>query len=286
MDSPSVGHISIALLIMLIVILISVGIFLAIFLPIHIINKEYRDFVLEHSITLRKLKEITYKYSFKPIPNYDMEQSYDNENFYSDISPQDFLTYQLVFIQKQVNQALKDALFNKELYEQYRKEINEKIVMHQYDVPNVLSNTKKLNRIELDYWDHYYEKPTVSFSIYVTLKLTNINDEYRTSKAHNFGPKEIKDIIFKINQRRNGFYTNEEIWKSICRVERGKVTNKMRFAIYQRDGYRCRICGRRGNGENLEIDHIYPIAKGGKSTYDNLQTLCHNCNQRKGSNII
>ena len=36
---------------------------------------------------------------------------------------------------------------------------------------------------------------------------------------------------------------------------------------------------------DLEVDHIIPISKGGKSTYDNLQTLCHRCNVRKGAKI-
>ncbi|MBE5764088.1 MAG: HNH endonuclease [Clostridiales bacterium] len=56
----------------------------------------------------------------------------------------------------------------------------------------------------------------------------------------------------------------------------------MRFEIYARDGYRCKICGRTDREVNLEIDHIKPIAKGGKSTYDNLQTLCVYCNKEKG----
>ena len=34
-----------------------------------------------------------------------------------------------------------------------------------------------------------------------------------------------------------------------------------------------------------EIDHIFPISKGGKSTYDNLQTLCRRCNKLKGNSI-
>ena len=57
----------------------------------------------------------------------------------------------------------------------------------------------------------------------------------------------------------------------------------MRFAIYKRDNYRCRKCGRQT--DDLEVDHIIPIAKGGKSTYDNLQTLCHRCNSKKSDNI-
>ena len=55
----------------------------------------------------------------------------------------------------------------------------------------------------------------------------------------------------------------------------------MRFSIYERDGYRCRYCGRTEDFDYLEIDHIKPIAKGGKSTYDNLQTLCKRCSQMK-----
>lgn len=73
-----------------------------------------------------------------------------------------------------------------------------------------------------------------------------------------------------------------EIWDSICRVERGRVSNKMRFSIYKRDRYRCCICGRSKYSDFLEIDNINPIAKGGKSTYDNLQTLCRRCNKNKG----
>lgn len=59
----------------------------------------------------------------------------------------------------------------------------------------------------------------------------------------------------------------------------------MRFEIYARDGYKCCRCGKSGQYVSLEIDHIIPISKGGKSTYDNLQTLCHQCNVEKGDSI-
>ena len=113
----------------------------------------------------------------------------------------------------------------------------------------------------------------------VCLILTNINGRYRTSKRRSFEPKEIQVCLVPVN----GATLDDEIWNAICRVERGKVTNRLRFAIYARDGYRCRNCGRRT--DDLEIDHIIPIAKGGKSTYDNLQTLCPRCNKKKGADI-
>lgn len=41
------------------------------------------------------------------------------------------------------------------------------------------------------------------------------------------------------------------------------------------------FCLNCGDTENLAIDHILPIAKGGISTLDNLQLLCAECNQIK-----
>lgn len=268
---------------LLIFVLVSLFVFLAIFVPISIVRGKYRKFVLEHSVALKQLNEINKHYQFKSIPNFDMEHSYDNEDFYGDISCQDYLTYQLVYIQKKVNAALKDTLDNKTLFDKYKKEIKETCVMDQYDTPNLLKNRNRLIRFENNLFGRQVMTPTILFSINVRLRLTNINGAYRGSKRDEFFPKEIKDIISKINQKRGSFYLNNDIWQSICRVERGKVTNRMRFAIYERDHYRCKKCGRKTN--DLEVDHIIPIAKGGKSTFDNLQTLCHRCNYRKGSNI-
>lgn len=52
-------------------------------------------------------------------------------------------------------------------------------------------------------------------------------------------------------------------------------------AVFRRDDYTCRLCGRRGGP--LEVDHIVPVARGGENDPDNLQTLCRGCNRRKGA---
>ena len=96
---------------------------------------------------------------------------------------------------------------------------------------------------------------------------------------------DISTFIKGLNNRSGNFYNDRGVWDALCRVERGKVSNKMRFSIYERDGYRCRKCGVSDRYAQLEIDHIIPIAKGGKTTYDNLQTLCHRCNVEKGDRL-
>ena len=51
-----------------------------------------------------------------------------------------------------------------------------------------------------------------------------------------------------------------------------------RWAILQRDGFKCRACGRRGL---LEVDHRTPLHLGGTDAAANLQLLCVRCHVRK-----
>ena len=248
-----------------------------------IIKKKYISFIEEHSLSLRKIKEINSRYHFKEVKNFDMNHSYDNLNMYNDISCKDYLVYELVYLQKQVKEAIKDASFNKDNFDKYTSEIKESVTFNTYDTNELPKNLKRLNKYERKITSNNLLLPVTELKIAVSLTLTNINGVYKTSKKAIFYSQGIENIITDLNKKRGVFYLNNDIWQSICRVERGKVTNKMRFAIYKRDNYRCRKCGRKTN--DLEVDHIYPIAKGGKSTYDNLQTLCHRCNVKKGANV-
>ena len=61
---------------------------------------------------------------------------------------------------------------------------------------------------------------------------------------------------------------------------RQAIPDDVRYAVYDRDGWRCRVCGAT---EPLSLDHIWPWSLGGPDTIDNLQTLCIPCNCRKGA---
>ena len=111
---------------------------------------------------------------------------------------------------------------------------------------------------------------------------TNINPSFDPDSTNEDADYRLWAMTKQSLDLNNQPCLNFDIWKSISNVERAKVTNRLRFAIYERDNYRCKKCG---STENLEIDHIIPIFKGGKSTYSNLQTLCHKCNTEKGSKI-
>lgn len=51
------------------------------------------------------------------------------------------------------------------------------------------------------------------------------------------------------------------------------------LALIERDGYQCKNCE---GQEDLSIDHIIPLSKGGSDDLDNLQILCKSCNSSKG----
>lgn len=52
------------------------------------------------------------------------------------------------------------------------------------------------------------------------------------------------------------------------------------LAVFADDDYRCVECGARND---LTVDHIVPVSKGGTDDRANLQTMCRPCNSRKGA---
>ena len=63
----------------------------------------------------------------------------------------------------------------------------------------------------------------------------------------------------------------------------------LRVMLENRDNFTCCNCGNSTHMEPnllLEIDHIIPVAKGGCTVEDNIQTLCWKCNRSKSDKII
>jgi len=69
--------------------------------------------------------------------------------------------------------------------------------------------------------------------------------------------------------------------RPFMRREWERLSRSIRPLILDRDGARCRYCGRTDGP--LHIDHITPIARGGSNELANLQVLCAPCNRAKGA---
>lgn len=269
-----------------IVILSIILVSFAIFIICYLTQKKYDNFVLKNSICLKQLKELNSRYNFYPYISFDQNYTYDNEKFYDTISCTDYLIYQLQFIRKDILSQIEKANSNKQQYSRYINEVENITQFGQFQVTiGKLNIDKLINREKRLVEKQTLRAPYTQFSLTVTLFCSKINGQIYGKKEDNFSAADILTLVKRLNNKRGNFYNDRGIWDALCRVERGKVSNKMRFSIYARDGYRCRKCGISNRYVQLEIDHIMPIAKGGKTTYDNLQTLCHRCNVEKGDNL-
>lgn len=54
-----------------------------------------------------------------------------------------------------------------------------------------------------------------------------------------------------------------------------------RIKVYERDDYKCKYCHKQLTRFTATLDHVTPVAEGGKNSFDNLVTACLDCNSRK-----
>lgn len=62
---------------------------------------------------------------------------------------------------------------------------------------------------------------------------------------------------------------------------RRTYTPKERSIIYKKDNGRCYLCGKELLYSEMTLDHVIPLAKGGKDGIENLRCCCAKCNQWK-----
>lgn len=253
----------------------------------YLFHTRYYNFVKTHSKAIKEITKLNKNYRFEVVNNPKLTHTYDNGKMYDSVSCYNYLVYDLQFPNNRqlYLDIINKANNNQYMYTEYLNNIKN-IQFGLFDIDSVKLNVNKLISIEKELVKTRQLKPITKFKLDVILCYVNMGGRLISRKSCSFGEYEVCHTIDLLNDRNGRFYNNREIWDSLCCVERAKVSNKMRFSIYARDGYRCRMCHRRYNTEYLEIDHIYPISKGGKSTYENLQTLCKKCNKEKSNKII
>lgn len=60
-------------------------------------------------------------------------------------------------------------------------------------------------------------------------------------------------------------------------------SDKVKLAVWEKQNHKCALCGKEFDYVLMEGDHITPWRDGGRTTIENCQMLCRDCNRRKGS---
>jgi hypothetical protein len=80
-------------------------------------------------------------------------------------------------------------------------------------------------------------------------------------------------------------YIAHEDWKRRCKRKR-RVSPRFRRIVIGRSDGRCWYCGKPVADADFEIDHIVPVARGGRSYLRNLAACCGDCNESKSDQLV
>jgi len=114
-----------------------------------------------------------------------------------------------------------------------------------------------------------------------------ICDRAGVVSEQNYHPKLVQ-LGLLLQHPSRGIFANPVLTLEMLGLEENvrKVSNSLRFEVFQRDKHTCQYCGRRTPEVELEIDHLIPVARGGTDTFENLITSCRECNSGKSAKLI
>lgn len=117
-------------------------------------------------------------------------------------------------------------------------------------------------------------KPVVSPVFHCTAEYVSPKGQNHASRTADYTLKQMKAISEQ-------YQANVDFQASKA-YQRKLMTDSLRYDIMKRDNFRCVLCGRSAQeGVKLHVDHIVPVARGGKTVPENLRTLCDQCNLGK-----
>lgn len=102
------------------------------------------------------------------------------------------------------------------------------------------------------------------------LNVTDITNEQRSELI-----KLCNDKIKKYEIERG-----KKIWAHRA-LDSREVPGSLRYQVLSKAKFRCELCGISADEKALDVDHITPRNKGGKTIPENLQALCYTCNSQK-----
>lgn len=104
-------------------------------------------------------------------------------------------------------------------------------------------------------------------------------------RVNMYEPELLREIEYHAKSRYKRWQQCQERQISEERREACKYTSKenVRKWVFTVHGEECLKCG---TTQNITIDHIKPVARGGKNRLWNLQPLCQSCNSSKGTKTI
>jgi len=251
-------------------------------------------FIILPAVVVVKKKRLqavkNYSRKYKALCELNKEILFSKQNEYShnhyckskrDFEKTDLDDVAFQFIEKYLSgfkQALKDVENNQRLFKIYCLKYEQ--ILEGDEKTQTLSNRgmKKFDRIEKRLLINGKMSPKINIFLVCKKSYASPRGRNYYSDRKIFDYEKIKHL-FECAEKAIDIKDSEQYRRRQVRKE---VTDSLRFDVFKRDSFRCRICGAGADcGVKLHVDHIKPVSKGGTSDSDNLQTLCQTCNAGK-----
>ena len=172
---------------------------------------------------------------------------------------------------------------NIQTYKLYCKEYNNlSSKINEEETKKLKINFKTFINIESKLYQKIKLKPKLSISIKIKVGYTSPKGRNSYSKERTFQYLEVVNAYNEYLRLKK----QKQEYSYKVRAERAKMNDSLRYEILKRDGFRCQICGATAKeGAKLQVDHIVPVSKNGKTVASNLRTLCERCNLGKSNKI-
>lgn len=168
---------------------------------------------------------------------------------------------------------------NRELFDSYQQEIStappleDRDGVKKFKIPFFLYHGAEERVVESEL---LYPVIEMTYTCEISYTSPQGRNSYVDAKVFSFDKLESEYKLYLIRQQKKKEYEESKEY------QRRRMTKALRYDIMKRDGFRCVLCGRSAkDGIELQVDHILPVAKGGKSVPENLRTLCADCNLGK-----
>lgn len=158
------------------------------------------------------------------------------------------------------------------------------------DVDNFQIEVNKVNNVNfVDDSENEYIRISAKAKVSYGAELTEYFNKDTYKKEH---ISDTIDVLVKVEMvidyskgyEAINYETTNVIVQEISNIK-GKSINALKKMIVQRDGYRCAICGKRLNQDEVSLDHIIPRSYGGTDDPSNLQVTCIYCNTTKSNKL-
>jgi hypothetical protein len=223
---------------------------------------------------LAALRSLNSQFEFHPELSRVFVRDLDSKRQYDRFDPLECLLGILIESPDEFEGWLLDAEENESLLGEYEARL-QGIPRHSYQKVSWAMMEDELFEEEL-------LRPETEPTVAIEWRYTSPAGRRRYLDEEVFSFDEVRGLLRESRKIAKGRSTRQ----AQIRRERALMSDSLRYDVLRRDNFTCQICGSSAkDGVRLEVDHIVPVSKGGKTEMSNLQTLCERCNRGKRDKV-